>query len=165
MPAYRQSKWYAAFFVSFIVLNVYLFCNVLLATIYNNFRKHLRYETKHMLDTRKTSLIKSFEVMVRNNTMNLNESIPVFNENEGLNCDQFKLLMQTYFSCWRVPSQIKFLRKKNSVLSYNYLIQVYWKLLESNSLIRWEEYQNLCDLLNMEMKVRLVDGFFFFGID
>ena len=155
MPAYRQSKWYSLFFILFFIFNLFLFC-VLLAAIYNNFRKHLKNETKNMLDTRKISLIKSFEVMVRNNVMNLNESIPVFNENEGLNCDQFKLLMQTYFSCWRVPSQIKFVRKKNSVLSYNYLIQVYWRLLESNELIGWKEYQNLCDLLNMDMKVRFV---------
>ena len=155
MPAYHQSKWYSLFFIIFFILNLYLFCNVILAVIYNNFRKHIKNEVRNMLDTRKTSLIKSFEVMVRNNCMNLNEAIPVFNENEGLNSDQFKMLMQTYFTCWKVPTNVSTIRfrKDSSANSNNYLIKVYWKLLESNSLITWTEYQNIIDLLNMNMKV------------
>lgn len=139
MPAYRQNKWYSLFFISFFILNLYLFTNIILAVIYNNFRKHLKNEVRNMLDTRKTSLLKSFECMVRNNVMNLNEAMPIFNENEGLNCDQFKMLLTTYFKCWKVTSTIRF--RKNSLQTYNYLIQVYWKLLESgNSLITWKEY-------------------------
>lgn len=127
--------------------------NIILAVIYNNFRKHLKNEVKSMLFTRKSSLVKSFEVIIRGNVMNLNESIPIFGDNEGLNADQFKLLMQTYFSYWKSSSTISIFRKKNTLKNSNYLIQVYWTLLESNSLITWKEYQNLCDLLNMDMEV------------
>lgn len=42
MPAYELSWWYSLYFVSYIVVNTYLFMSVFLAVVYNNYRKHLK---------------------------------------------------------------------------------------------------------------------------
>lgn len=42
MPAYHKNKWFALYFVLFLVVNLYLFMNIILAVIYNNYRKHMK---------------------------------------------------------------------------------------------------------------------------
>ena len=42
MPAYNVNGFYAIFFVAFMLINYYVFINVILATIYTNYRKHLK---------------------------------------------------------------------------------------------------------------------------
>jgi two pore calcium channel protein 3 len=44
MPAYEVSRWFALFFVAFLVVNLYIFINVFLAVVYNRFRSNLKLE-------------------------------------------------------------------------------------------------------------------------
>lgn len=42
MPAYNVHRWYTLYFLTYIILNTYIFMSVFLAVIYNNYRKHLK---------------------------------------------------------------------------------------------------------------------------
>ena len=49
MPAYDASNWYALVFVVYIMLNLYVLMNIVLAVIYNDYKKHLKVHTWVML--------------------------------------------------------------------------------------------------------------------
>lgn len=42
MPAYEFNWWYSLYFITYIIINTYIFMSVFLAVIYNNYRKHLK---------------------------------------------------------------------------------------------------------------------------
>lgn len=42
MPAYNFSRWYSLYFITYIIINTYIFMSVFLAVVYNNYRKHLK---------------------------------------------------------------------------------------------------------------------------
>ncbi len=42
MPAYDLNPAYALFFIAFMIVNLYIFINIILATIYTNYKKHLK---------------------------------------------------------------------------------------------------------------------------
>ena len=42
MPAYELNWWYSLYFITYIIINTYLFMSVFLAVVYNNYRKHLK---------------------------------------------------------------------------------------------------------------------------
>jgi len=42
MPAYDESKWFAIFFVVFLIICLYVFMSIVLAAIYNNYRQNLK---------------------------------------------------------------------------------------------------------------------------
>lgn len=42
MPAYEFCCWYSLFFITYIIINTYIFMSVFLAVVYNNYRKHLK---------------------------------------------------------------------------------------------------------------------------
>ncbi|NWI09124.1 TPC2 protein, partial [Crypturellus soui] len=42
MPAFDFSWWYALFFITYVIINTYIFMSVFLAVVYNNYRKHLK---------------------------------------------------------------------------------------------------------------------------
>ena len=42
MPAYDYNGYYSIFFILFLGVNLYLFINIILATIYTNYKKHLK---------------------------------------------------------------------------------------------------------------------------
>lgn len=42
MPAYELNWWYSLYFITYIIINTYIFMSVFLAVIYNNYRKHLK---------------------------------------------------------------------------------------------------------------------------
>ena len=41
MPAYDDNPWSSLFFVSFIVVCMYIFVNIFLAVVYKNYRNHM----------------------------------------------------------------------------------------------------------------------------
>lgn len=45
MPAYDLNGAYAIFFIVFMLINLYIFVNIILATIYTNYKKHLKVST------------------------------------------------------------------------------------------------------------------------
>lgn len=47
MPAYEFCCWYSLFFITYIIINTYIFMSVFLAVVYNNYRKHLK--VAHMI--------------------------------------------------------------------------------------------------------------------
>lgn len=42
MPAYDFNGWYSLYFITYIIINTYIFMSVFLAVVYNNYRKHLK---------------------------------------------------------------------------------------------------------------------------
>ena len=42
MPAYSHNEWYAIVFIAFIGISMYVFLSILLAVIYDKYRKHLK---------------------------------------------------------------------------------------------------------------------------
>lgn len=42
MPAYEFNWWYSLYFITYIIINTYIFMSVFLAVVYNNYRKHLK---------------------------------------------------------------------------------------------------------------------------
>jgi hypothetical protein len=42
MPGYDNSNWFALFFTVYMLISNYIFMSILLAVIYNNYRKHLK---------------------------------------------------------------------------------------------------------------------------
>lgn len=42
MPAYDYNGAYSIFFIVFMLINLYLFINIILATIYTNYKRHLK---------------------------------------------------------------------------------------------------------------------------
>ena len=50
IPAYNENTWYQLFFMWFQIVNFYFFLNVILASIYNNYREHLKVTNTHLHD-------------------------------------------------------------------------------------------------------------------
>ena len=44
MPAYDYDNWFVIFFAIFIIINLYIFMSIVLATIYYNYKKNLKVE-------------------------------------------------------------------------------------------------------------------------
>ena len=42
MPAYDLNGFFSIFFIVFMLINLYIFINIILATIYTNYKKHLK---------------------------------------------------------------------------------------------------------------------------
>jgi len=42
MPAYDENKWFVLFFAAYIIICLYIFMSIVLAAIYNNYRKNLK---------------------------------------------------------------------------------------------------------------------------
>jgi two pore calcium channel protein 3 len=63
MPAYNLSGYYCITFLAFMILNLYLFNNILLATVYSNYKKHLKNEVKVSIKLRREKLKKAFDFL------------------------------------------------------------------------------------------------------
>ena len=44
MPAYDYDNWFVVFFAIFIIINLYIFMSIVLATIYYNYKKNLKVQ-------------------------------------------------------------------------------------------------------------------------
>ncbi|GFQ78929.1 two pore calcium channel protein 1 [Trichonephila clavata] len=63
MPAYDSNRWYALFFIAYIIICLYIFMNIFLAVIYNNYRKHLKNEVRKLVYMKRKSLAKAFDLL------------------------------------------------------------------------------------------------------
>lgn len=43
LPSYKVSRWYAIFFVSFLIFGLFFFLNMLLAIFYNNYKDRIEH--------------------------------------------------------------------------------------------------------------------------
>ena len=49
MPAFNESMLYVIFFVAYLLVNLYLFMNFLLAVIFSNYKQQLQVREKTLL--------------------------------------------------------------------------------------------------------------------
>ncbi|XP_044285080.1 two pore calcium channel protein 1-like [Varanus komodoensis] len=63
MPAYDVSGWYSLFFITYIVINTYIFMSVFLAVVYNNYRKHLKNEIRKLAYMKRRKMIEAFNLL------------------------------------------------------------------------------------------------------
>jgi hypothetical protein len=63
MPSYYQSKWWSLLFVSYLVLGVYILMNLVLAVVYNNYRKHFKADVKKIVVRRNLLMALVFDIL------------------------------------------------------------------------------------------------------
>ncbi|XP_066953785.1 two pore calcium channel protein 1-like isoform X3 [Macrobrachium rosenbergii] len=130
MPAYDASPYYVIFFVLFLVICFFIYMNIILAVIYNNYRKHLKNEVKKTVYSKRQQLSKAFDILAVNSS-----------SRQIVTRNRFVQLMK------QIDSE-----KKPA------LINVLWIILDtdgSEGLDRGE-FLKLADLLNVEV-IEVVD--------
>ncbi|BFZ06995.1 hypothetical protein BsWGS_10034 [Bradybaena similaris] len=63
MPAYNRSSWFALFFVVYVIVCLYIFMSIVLATIYNNYKKNLKNEVKDAVFLKRKKLARAFDLL------------------------------------------------------------------------------------------------------
>ncbi|XP_008590185.1 PREDICTED: two pore calcium channel protein 2-like [Galeopterus variegatus] len=63
LPAYDFNWWYSLYFVTFIIINTYIFMSVFLAVVYNNYRKHLKNEIRKLVYLKRHKMIEAFNIL------------------------------------------------------------------------------------------------------
>ncbi|GIZ04997.1 two pore calcium channel protein 1 [Caerostris extrusa] len=63
MPAYDSNRWFAVFFIAYLIICLYIFMNIFLAVVYNNYRKHLKNEVRKLVYMKRKSLAKAFDLL------------------------------------------------------------------------------------------------------
>ncbi|KAF8784303.1 Two pore calcium channel protein 1 like protein [Argiope bruennichi] len=63
MPAYDSNRWFAIFFIAYLIICLYIFMNIFLAVVYNNYRKHLKNEVRKLVYMKRKSLAKAFDLL------------------------------------------------------------------------------------------------------
>ncbi|XP_077192068.1 two pore calcium channel protein 1-like [Paroedura picta] len=63
MPAYNFSGWYCLFFITYVVINTYIFMSVFLAVVYNNYRKHLKNEIRKLVYMKRRKMVEAFNLL------------------------------------------------------------------------------------------------------
>uniref|UniRef100_A0A8C8RNU5 Ion transport domain-containing protein n=1 Tax=Pelusios castaneus TaxID=367368 RepID=A0A8C8RNU5_9SAUR len=63
MPAFDFSWWYSLFFITYVVINTYLFMSVFLAVVYNNYRKHLKNEIRQLAYMKRHKMVEAFNIL------------------------------------------------------------------------------------------------------
>lgn len=125
MPAFDASPYYVIFFVAFLIICFFVYMNIILAVIYNNYRKHLKNEVKKSVFSKRQQLRKAYDIL----------SVKVSSK-KLVTRNRFIQLMKTLD------------KEKNPAL-----INVLWIVLDgdrSDALDR-AEFLKLADLLNVEV--------------
>ncbi|XP_042874481.1 two pore calcium channel protein 1-like [Penaeus japonicus] len=125
MPAFDASPYYVIFFVAFLIICFFVYMNIILAVIYNNYRKHLKNEVKKSVFSKRQQLQKAYDIL----------SVKVLSR-KLVTRNRFMQLMKTLD------------KKKNPAL-----LNVLWIVLDgdrSDALDR-VEFLKLADLLNVEV--------------
>ncbi|XP_022376176.1 two pore calcium channel protein 1-like [Enhydra lutris kenyoni] len=63
MPAYNFSWWYSLYFITYIIINTYIFMSVFLAVVYNNYRKHLKNEIRKLVYLKRHKMMEAFNIL------------------------------------------------------------------------------------------------------
>ncbi|XP_007957706.1 two pore calcium channel protein 1-like [Orycteropus afer afer] len=63
MPAYDFNWWYSLYFITYIIINTYIFMSVFLAVVYNNYRKHLKNEIRKLAYLKRHKMIEAFNIL------------------------------------------------------------------------------------------------------
>jgi two pore calcium channel protein len=73
MPAYKESRLYAIFFIVYLIFGLYLLMNMLLAMFYANYKKRSEDTLLKFVDERRTFLETKFEELDRDKKGYLNK--------------------------------------------------------------------------------------------
>ena len=60
LPAYQINRWYAFFFISYLVIGLFLMMNLLLAIFYSNFKIRFKQSFENENEERSAYLYKKF---------------------------------------------------------------------------------------------------------
>uniref|UniRef100_A0A673Z3X0 Two pore segment channel 3 n=1 Tax=Salmo trutta TaxID=8032 RepID=A0A673Z3X0_SALTR len=63
MPAYNFSVFFAVFFITYILINTYIFMSVFLAVVYNNYKKYLKEEVRKLVRAKRHKMVRAFGVL------------------------------------------------------------------------------------------------------
>uniref|UniRef100_A0A2K6EKW5 Ion transport domain-containing protein n=1 Tax=Propithecus coquereli TaxID=379532 RepID=A0A2K6EKW5_PROCO len=63
MPAYDFNWWYSLYFITYVIINTYIFMSVFLAVVYNNYRKHLKNEIRKLAYLKRHKMIEAFNIL------------------------------------------------------------------------------------------------------
>ncbi|XP_054977630.1 two pore channel protein 2-like [Sorex araneus] len=63
MPAYDANWWYSLYFITYIIINTYIFMSVFLAVVYNNYRKHLKNELRTLAFLKRHKMLEAFSIL------------------------------------------------------------------------------------------------------
>ncbi|XP_060043257.1 two pore calcium channel protein 1-like isoform X2 [Erinaceus europaeus] len=63
MPAYDFNWWYSLYFITYIIINTYIFMSVFLAVVYNNYRKHLKNEIRKLAYLKRHKMTEAFNIL------------------------------------------------------------------------------------------------------
>ncbi|XP_019371642.1 PREDICTED: two pore calcium channel protein 2-like isoform X1 [Gavialis gangeticus] len=63
MPAFDFSWWYSLFFITYVIINTYIFMSVFLAVVYNNYRKHLKNEIRKLAYMKRHKMVEAFNIL------------------------------------------------------------------------------------------------------
>ncbi|XP_006156692.1 two pore calcium channel protein 1-like [Tupaia chinensis] len=63
MPAYDLNSWNSLYFITYIIINTYIFMSVFLAVVYNNYRKHLKNEIRKLAYLKRHKMIEAFNIL------------------------------------------------------------------------------------------------------
>jgi hypothetical protein len=63
MPSYNQSKWWSLLFISYLILGVFILMNLVLAVVYNNYRKHFKADIKKIIVRRNMLMSLVFDLL------------------------------------------------------------------------------------------------------
>ncbi|XP_059261558.1 uncharacterized protein LOC132021342 [Mustela nigripes] len=63
MPAYNFNWWYSLYFITYIIINTYIFMSVFLAVVYNNYRKHLKNEIRKLAYLKRHKMMEAFNIL------------------------------------------------------------------------------------------------------
>ncbi|KAM5227801.1 two pore channel protein 2-like [Ctenodactylus gundi] len=63
MPAYNFSRWFSLYFITYVIINTYIFMSVFLAVVYNNYRKHLKNEIRKLAYLKRHKMIEAFNIL------------------------------------------------------------------------------------------------------
>ncbi|KAL4281329.1 hypothetical protein GQ457_03G006550 [Hibiscus cannabinus] len=73
IPAYKASRWYALFFVLYVLIGVYFVTNLILAVVYDSFKSELAKQVFEMDQNRRNILCKAFGLIDDHNAGFLNK--------------------------------------------------------------------------------------------
>lgn len=63
MPAYDLNGAYVLFFLVFMLVNLYIFINIILATIYTNYKRHLKDEVRATINLKRDKMEDAFNMI------------------------------------------------------------------------------------------------------
>ncbi|XP_041352429.1 two pore calcium channel protein 1-like [Gigantopelta aegis] len=63
MPAYDNSNWFALFFIGYLIICLYIFMSIVLAAIYNNYKKNLKNEIRMSVYGKRRRLASAFDIL------------------------------------------------------------------------------------------------------